>query len=202
MALTAVDQIQQVPVGDLSPYANNPRTHSASQLDRLVQSLKEFGFTNPLLVGDDMQIVAGHGRLMAAQALGLETVPVIKLSHLTEDQKRAYVIADNQLALNSGWDDDLLQAELQALGDVGFDLTVLGWGEDLPTFGEDVDLSALEDMGDEDLSEFAAGVRKAIQIDFEPEDYIEAQALVSDARKQGKYVGMLLINALKNDTAL
>lgn len=202
MALTAVAEIQQVPVGDLSPYANNPRTHSASQLDRLVQSLKEFGFTNPLLVGDDMQIVAGHGRLMAAQALGLETVPVIKLSHLTEDQKRAYVIADNQLALNSGWDDDLLQAELQALGDVGFDLTVLGWGEELPTFGEDVDLSALEDMEDEDLSEYADGVRKAIQIDFEPEDYIEAQALVSDARKQGKYVGMLLINALKDDTAL
>ncbi len=202
MALTAVAEIQQVPVGDLSPYANNPRTHSASQLDRLVQSLKEFGFTNPLLVGDDMQIVAGHGRLMAAQALGLETVPVIKLSHLTEDQKRAYVIADNQLALNSGWDDDLLQAELQALGDVGFDLTVLGWGEELPTFGEDVDLSALEDMEGEDLSEYADGVRKAIQIDFEPEDYIEAQALVSDARKQGKYVGMLLINALKDDTAL
>jgi ParB-like chromosome segregation protein Spo0J len=149
-----------------------------------------------------MQIVAGHGRLMAAQALGLETVPVIKLSHLTEDQKRAYVIADNQLALNSGWDDDLLQAELQALGDVGFDLTVLGWGEELPTFGEDVDLSALEDMEGEDLSEYADGVRKAIQIDFEPEDYIEAQALVSDARKQGKYVGMLLINALKDDTAL
>lgn len=202
MALTAVAEIQQVPVGSLTPYANNPRTHSASQLDRLVQSLKEFGFTNPLLVGDDMQIVAGHGRLMAAQAIGLETVPVIKLSHLTEEQKRAYVIADNQLALNSGWDDDLLQAELQALGDVGFDLTILGWGEDLPTFGEEVDLSALEDMGDEDLSEFAAGVRKAIQIDFEPEDYIEAQALVSDARKQGKYVGMLLINALKDDTAL
>ena len=202
MALTAVAEIQQVSIGSLTPYANNPRTHSASQLDRLVQSLKEFGFTNPLLVGDDMQIVAGHGRLMAAQALGLETVPVIKLSHLTEDQKRAYVIADNQLALNSGWDDDLLQAELQALGDVGFDLTVLGWGEELPTFGEDVDLSALEDMEGEDLSEYADGVRKAIQIDFEPEDYIEAQALVSDARKQGKYVGMLLINALKDDTAL
>ena len=149
-----------------------------------------------------MQIVAGHGRLMAAQAIGLETVPVIKLSHLTEDQKRAYVIADNQLALNSGWDDDLLQAELQALGDVGFDLTVLGWGEELPTFGEDVDLSALEDMEGEDLSEYADGVRKAIQIDFEPEDYIEAQALCADARKQGKYIGMLLINALKDDTAL
>lgn len=202
MALTAVEEIQQVSTDSLTPYANNPRTHSAAQLDRLVQSLKEFGFTNPLLVGDDMQIVAGHGRLMAAQALGLKTVPVIKLSHLTEDQKRAYVIADNQLALNSGWDDDLLQAELQALGDVGFDLTVLGWGEDLPTFGEEVDLSALEDMEGEDLSEYAAGVRKAIQIDFEPEDYEEAQALVSEARKQGKYVGMLLINAIKDDTAL
>ena len=202
MALTAVEEIQQVSTESLIPYANNPRTHSASQLDRLVQSLKEFGFTNPLLVGDDMQIVAGHGRLMAAQALGLKTVPVIKLSHLTEEQKRAYVIADNQLALNSGWDDDLLQAELQALGDVGFDLTVLGWGEDLPTFGEEIDLSALEDMEGEDLSEYAAGVRKAIQIDFEPEDYEEAQALVSEARKQGKYVGMLLINAIKDDTAI
>ena len=201
MALAAPGEIQQVSPDSLTPYANNPRTHSAAQLDRLVQSLKEFGFTNPLLVSDDMQIIAGHGRLMAAQALGLKTVPVIKLSHLNEDQKRAYVIADNQLALNSGWDDDLLQAELQALGEVGFDLTVLGWGEDLPTFGEEVDLSALEDI-DEDLSEYAAGVRKAIQIDFEPEDYEEAQALVAEARKQGKYVGMLLINAIKDDTAL
>lgn len=203
MALAYAKEIQQVPTKSLTPYENNPRTHSAAQLDRLVRSLEEFGFTNPLLVGDDDQIVAGHGRLMAAQAIGLETVPVIRLSHLTEEQKRAYVIADNQLALNSGWDDDLLQKELQALGDVGFDLTVLGWGEDLPTFGEEVDLSALDDFANEaDLTEYAAGVRKAIQIDFEPEDYEEAQALVSQARKEGKYVGMLLINAIKDDTAL
>lgn len=198
MTTTAVSEIEHVNIDTLIPYTNNPRTHSASQLDRLVQSLKEFGFTNPILVGDDMQVVAGHGRLIAAQAMNMTKVPVIKLSHLTDDQKRAYVIADNQLALNSGWDDDLLQAELKALGDVGFDLTVLGWGEDLPTFGETVDLSALEDL-ESDLSDFAAGVRKAIQIDFEPEDYEEAQALVSDARKQGKYVGMLLINAIKDD---
>ena len=198
MTTTAVSEIEHVSIDTLIPYANNPRTHSAPQLDRLVQSLKEFGFTNPILVGDDMQVVAGHGRLIAAQAMNMTTVPVIKLSHLSDDQKRAYVIADNQLALNSGWDDDLLQAELKALGDVGFDLTVLGWGDELPTFGEEVDLSALEDLED-DLSDFAAGVRKAIQIDFEPEDYEEAQALVSDARKQGKYVGMLLINAIKDD---
>ena len=196
MTLVSVDSVEQVQTSSLSPYANNPRTHSDAQVDRLVQSLKQFGFVNPILTDDDGQIVAGHGRLMAAQAIGMETVPVIRLSHLDDDQRRAYVIADNQLALNSGWDDDLLQAELKALGDVGFDLTVLGWGEDLPTFGEEVDLSALEDL-DDDLSEYAAGVRKAIQIDFEPEDYEEAQALVSQARKEGKYVGMLLINALK-----
>ena len=83
------------------------------------------------------------------------------------------------------------------MGEAGFDLTLLGWGDDLPTFGEDIDLSALDDIED-DLSEYAAGVRKAIQIDFEPEDYEEAQALVAEARKQGKYVGMLLINALKD----
>ncbi len=193
-----VTEIEHVNIDSLVPYAKNPRTHSAPQIDRLVQSLKEFGFTNPILVGDDMQVVAGHGRLIAAQAMDMDTVPIIKLSHLSEDQKRAYVIADNQLALNSGWDDDLLQSELQALGDVGFDLSVLGWGDELPTFGEAVDLSALEDLED-DLSDYAAGVRKAIQIDFEIEDYEEAQALVSDARKQGKYVGMLLINAIKDD---
>lgn len=195
MALTAVDEIQQVSIETLTPYANNPRTHSPAQLDRLVQSLKEFGFTNPLLVGDDMQIVAGHGRLMAAQALGLKTVPVIKLSHLTEDQKRAYVIADNQLALNSGWDDDLLQSELQALGDVGFDLTLLGWGDDLPDFAVEPDYSALADL-DDPTAELADGVMKAIQIEFRPEDYDEANALISAARKRGEYVGMKLIEAL------
>jgi ParB-like chromosome segregation protein Spo0J len=181
----------------LKPYENNPRQHSEAQLDRLVRSIKEFGFTNPILIDGDCNVIAGHGRLMAAELMGLPRVPTIALGHLTADQRRAYVIADNQLALNSTWDDDALQAELEALGEVGYDLTLLGWGDDLPTFGEDIDLSALDDMED-DLSEYAAGVRKAIQIDFEPEDYEEAQALVAEARKQGKYVGMLLINALKD----
>lgn len=197
--VVAPEFIDQTPVSKLKPYDKNPRTHSATQIERLVNSFKEFGFTNPILIDDDCNVIAGHGRLEAAKILKLKTVPTITLSHLTPEQRRAYVIADNQLALNSGWDDDLLQSELQALGDLGFDLTVLGWGEDLPTFGEDIDLSALED--EEDLSEYAAGVRKAIQIDFEPEDYEEAQALVTAARKAGTYVGMLLINALKDDLA-
>ena len=193
----ASDKIVQRETEVLKPYENNPRQHSEAQLDRLVRSIKEFGFTNPILIDDDCNVIAGHGRLLAAELMGLAQVPTITLGHLTAEQRRAYVIADNQLALNSTWDDDVLQAELQAWGEAGYDLTLLGWGDDLPTFGEDIDLSALDDM-EEDLSEYAAGVRKAIQIDFEPEDYEEAQALVAEARKEGKYVGMLLINALKD----
>ena len=108
MSVALVQQVEQVETNSLTPYANNPRTHSDAQIDRLVDSLKQFGFVNPILIADDGQVVAGHGRLIAAQAIGLKTVPVIKLSHLDENQRRAYVIADNQLALNSGWDDDLL----------------------------------------------------------------------------------------------
>lgn len=180
----------------LKPYENNPRQHSEAQLDRLVRSIKEFGFTNPILVDDDCNVIAGHGRLLAAELMGLQRVPTITLGHLSPEQRRAYVIADNQLALNSTWDDDVLQAELQALGEAGYDLTLLGWGEDLPTFGDDIDLSALDDMDDDPTAELADGVMKAIQIEFRPEDYEEAKALVEAARKRGDYVGMKLIEAL------
>lgn len=199
--ITAVDNVQQVPVEQLSPYVNNPRTHSPAQVDMLVNSLKEFGFVNPILTGDDGTIVAGHGRLMAAQVLNMETVPVIRLSHLTDDQKKAYVIADNKLAENSGWDDDLLQAELAALGDVGFDLTVLGWGDELPTFEGEVDLSALDDL-DDPTGELMDGVMKAIQIEFRPEDYEEGKARIEQARKAGVYIAEVLINALAAHGAL
>ena len=189
--------IDQVPVGDLIPYDKNPRIHSTVQLERLVDSLKEFGFTNPILIDEDKNVIAGHGRLEAAKIAGLKTVPTITLAHLTPEQRRAYVIADNQLALNSSWNDDLLQAELKALGEAGFDLALLGWGENLPTFGEDIDLSALDEFDDDDpTTELADGVMKAIQIEFRPEDYEEAKALVNAARKRGDYVGMKLIEAL------
>ena len=195
--IAAPEFIEQTPIDKLVPYENNPRTHSAVQIERLVNSLKEFGFTNPILIDDDCNVIAGHGRLEAAKIVGLKTVPTITLSHLTEEQRRAYVIADNQLALNSGWDDDLLQAELKALGEAGFDLTLLGWGENLPTFGDDIDLSALDEFDDDDpTTELADGVMKAIQIEFRPEDYDEAKALVDAARKRGDYVGMKLIEAL------
>lgn len=192
----ASDKIVQRETEVLKPYENNPRQHSEAQLDRLVRSIKEFGFTNPILIDDDCNVIAGHGRLLAAELMGLAQVPTITLGHLTADQRRAYVIADNQLALNSTWDDDVLQAELQALGEAGYDLTLLGWGDDLPTFGEDIDLSALDDMDDDPTAELADGVMKAIQIEFRPEDYEEAKALVEAARKRGEYVGMKLIEAL------
>lgn len=190
------DKIVQRKTEVLKPYENNPRQHSEAQLDRLVRSIKEFGFTNPILIDDDCNVIAGHGRLLAAELMGLATVPTITLGHLTADQRRAYIIADNQLALNSTWDDGVLQAELQALGEAGFDLTLLGWGDDLPTFGDDIDLSALDDMDDDPTLELADGVMKAIQIEFRPEDYDEAKALVDAARKRGDYVGMKLIEAL------
>ena len=193
--MIAAENIVQRDPDTLIPYENNPRQHSEAQIDRLVRSIKEFGFTNPVLIDDDLNVIAGHGRLMAAGVMGLKMVPTITLGHLNDEQRRAYVIADNQLALNSTWDDDILQKELEALGDLGFDLTLLGWGDDIPSFAEEPDYSALDDL-DDPTNDLADGVMKAIQIEFRPEDYEEAKALVDAARKRGDYVGMKLIEAL------
>lgn len=119
--------IQYRATSDLIPYARNSRTHSAEQVAQIAASIKEFGFTNPVLVDEDGGIIAGHGRVQAAQKLKLAEVPTITLTGLTEAQKRAYVIADNRLALNAGWDDELLSVELDELRDVGFDLSLIGF---------------------------------------------------------------------------
>jgi DNA modification methylase len=115
---------------DLIPYARNSRTHSDEQVTQIASSIKEFGFTNPVLIDADGGIIAGHGRVMAAKKLKMESVPVIVLSHLTEAQRRAYVIADNKLALNAGWDDEMLRVEFQELQDLGFDLELTGFSMD------------------------------------------------------------------------
>jgi DNA modification methylase len=116
------------PLGELIPYARNPRTHSDAQVAQIAASIREFGWTNPVLVDGENGIIAGHGRVMAARKLGLERVPVIELAHMSEAQKRAYVLADNQLALNAGWDDELLRLELADLSQLGFDLGLIGFG--------------------------------------------------------------------------
>ena len=115
--------------GDLIPFARNSRTHSDEQVAQIAASIREFGWTNPILVDGDNGIIAGHGRLAAARKLGMTEVPVIVLDHLTDAQKRALVIADNKLALNAGWDIDLLSSEIEGLGSDGFDLSLLGFNE-------------------------------------------------------------------------
>lgn len=186
-------------VNDLIPYVNNSRTHSEEQVKQVASSIREFGFTNPILIDEDNGIIAGHGRLMAANKLALDEVPTITLTGLTEAQKKAYVIADNKLALNSGWDEDTLRNEIQHLSEIEFDLELLGFGSvELEKLIEDeLDMSLLDEIGDDEVSEFTDNVRKAIQIDFDYEHYEEASELVKFWRNQGAYVGGLIMEFLK-----
>ena len=121
-------KIEHLAIDRLIPYARNSRTHSDEQVAQVAASIREFGFTNPVLIDGDGGIIAGHGRVMAARKLGMDKVPCIRLAHLTEAQRRAYIIADNKLALNSGWDDQMLALEFKDLQDMGFDLELTGFG--------------------------------------------------------------------------
>jgi len=116
-------QIEYVKTSKLVPYARNSRTHSDEQVAQICASIKEFGFTNPVLIDGEGVIIAGHGRTMAAQRLDMKEVPCLRLGHLTDAQKKAYVIADNKLALNAGWDDEMLAIELKELNAEDFDLS-------------------------------------------------------------------------------
>jgi DNA modification methylase len=122
-------QITQRKTADLIPYVNNARTHSEQQVLQIAASIKEFGFNSPVLVDGENGIIAGHGRVLAAKKLGLDEVPTIELKHLTKTQKRAYIIADNKIALNSGWDDEMLKLEMIELNDLDFDLTLTGFDD-------------------------------------------------------------------------
>ncbi len=120
-------QIERVAIAALIPYVRNSRTHSDVQVAQIAASIREFGFTNPVLLDEANGIIAGHGRVLAARKLGMQDVPAIRLAHLTEAQKRAYVIADNKLALNAGWDEELLRLELKDLQDLNFDVALTGF---------------------------------------------------------------------------
>jgi ParB-like chromosome segregation protein Spo0J len=194
-------KIQDVAVNKLIPYAKNSRTHSDQQVAQIAASIKEFGFRNPILV-DGVGVIAGHGRLLAAQKLGLDKVPTIDCSDMTESQKKAYIIADNKLALNAGWDNDLLKLEIGDLQDENFNIDLLGFDVSELNFTE-VDYYGILDDEDvsKQLSDMANGVRKAIQIEFEPEHYDEAFELVKFWRDEKAYVGMMLVNYLKAEKA-
>lgn len=134
--------IKKIKVNDLIPYANNSRLHSDEQVLQIASSIKEFGFLNPIIVDGDNGIIAGHGRVMAAKKLGIDELPCIDASHLTEAQKKAYVIADNKIALNSDWDVDALRIEFEALREMDFDIELTGFSLD--------EISELDfDAGDE-----------------------------------------------------
>lgn len=120
-------EIKYLLVNELIPYSKNPRTHSEEQIAQIAASIREFGFTNPILIDSNQGIIAGHGRLAAAKELRLEKVPCIDLSHLTDEQKRVYLIADNQITLNGGWNDELLRLELMDLKELGANLELTGF---------------------------------------------------------------------------
>ena len=119
-----------VATDSLLPYIRNSRTHSDEQVAQIAASIKEFGFLNPIIIDGESSIIAGHGRVMAAQKLGIKELPCIEASHLSATQRRAYIIADNKLALNAGWDDEMLRIELEELGVTGFDLELTGFSLD------------------------------------------------------------------------
>lgn len=153
------DSVEHWPLDSLRAYARNPRTHSDEQIAQIAASIVEFGWTNPILVSRDGEVIAGHGRCEAARKLGLGTVPVLVLDHLTDAQRRAYVIADNKLALNAGWNDELLAAELHALNGDGFELGLLGFDE----AELDLLMAPLNDGGDD------AGSASETDLDEAPE---------------------------------
>ena len=133
------------PLESLIPYARNARTHSEAQVAQIAASIREFGFTNPILVDGENGIIAGHGRVLAARKLGMATVPVIELAGMSEAERRAYILADNRLAENAGWDRELLGLELGDLASLGFDLSLTGFGED--------EIASLTNLGNPGLTD-------------------------------------------------
>jgi DNA modification methylase len=149
-------QIEMMPTERLVPYARNARTHSDQQVAQIAFSIAEFGFTNPILNGDDDVIIAGHGRLMAAQRLGLTEVPTIVLAHLNETQRRALVVADNKIALNAGWDTEILLEQIDLIRADGFDMDLVGFSdEELEGMLEEIEGPQLGDAvdGEDDVPE-------------------------------------------------
>ena len=192
-------EIKYKPLADLIPYARNSRTHSEAQVKQIASSIKEFGFVNPILISTGNDIVAGHGRALAAEKLGLELVPTIELGHLSDTQRRAYVIADNRLAELSGWDMEILSLEINQLKEDLFEDSLVGFSfNDFSS--EEFDESILEDDSLKDDAEtLKDGTRKSIQIEFEQDDYQEAYDLISWWRKKGAYVGSLIVQHLKKE---
>src|SRR5436190_4882069 len=144
-------KVEMLPVEALRPYANNARTHSKKQTRQIAKSIERFGFCNPVLIDDRGEIIAGHGRVAAAKLLGISVVPTVRLSHLTETEKRAYILADNRLAEKAGWNREILAIELQALIDLDFEVELTGFETaEIDLCLEEASEAADEPIGPED----------------------------------------------------
>lgn len=181
-------QLETIAIDRLIPYARNSRTHSDEQVAQVAASIREFGFTNPVLIDGEGGIIAGHGRVMAARKLGMADVPCIRLAHLTDAQKRAYIIADNKLALNAGWDEEILALELLDLRGEDFALPLSGFtSEELEQIFSAFDVSPLGEM-----PQMPSGDRQPFQqVTFTLHDTQaeQVQAALKAARNIGPYIG-------------
>lgn len=176
---------------DLRPYQSNARTHSKKQIRQIADSITRFGFTNPILTSDDGSVVAGHGRLEAAWLLGIAEVPTIKLSHLSEAERRAYVLADNKLALNAGWDREILAIELQALVDLDFDIELTGFSLSEVDLVLDDARDASPDAVDEPEDEVPILTGDPVSQDGDLWELGRHRLLCGDARNADSYAGLL-----------
>jgi ParB family transcriptional regulator, chromosome partitioning protein len=188
-------KIETLSTASLIPYARNAKKHDASQVAKLAGSIREFGFNNPVLVDKDNGIIAGHGRIMAAQSLGLETVPCIRLGHLTDTQRRAYILADNRLAeIGGGWDEEMLKLELADLAAAELDVTELGF----------LDSDAgMFDVSETNLPELESGDRQPFQqktFTLHDEQAEEIDAAISKAKEMGH--AQSAVNENSNGNAL
>jgi len=192
-------KIKQTQIDKVIPYARNPRRNGEA-IAKVAASLKEFGWQQPIVVDNEMVVVAGHTRLAAARTLGMDAVPVVIADNLTSAQVKAYRLADNRVGEEAEWDKELLTLEIDELKLQEYDIGVLGFDEAELTISE-IDYSILDDNYDVDegLDDMEGNVKRAIQIEFEAEHYDEATELIKWWRDQEAYVGYMLMNFLREE---
>ena len=187
MNITKAKNIELLPLDALTPYDKNARLHTRVQIEKIAKSIAAFGFNNPILIDSDQGIIAGHGRLEAAKLLELESVPVIRLDHLNEKERQAYILADNRLADLSQWDEELLGKEVAALQEAELDLDALGWSEDeLEALVAGLDEMAPTDDDLSAISDESSSETKAFRFEFDVTDYAELSEMLDTLRRRYK----------------
>ena len=192
-------KIEYISINDIKPDKLNPRSHSEIQIQQIAKSIQEFGFNVPIIIDENKQILAGHGRYEASQQIGIKEIPTVLVKNLNEAQKKAFLIADNQIATNSKWNDELLDLNLSLLKELDFDLDILGWIHGVPEFDESPDYEILKDESiQQQADELSLQFKKSIQIEFEQDDVDEARELIKYWRNNTADIGKFLIKLMKD----